>query len=243
MIQPDVEGAIGGSGDDGLKGGAPPTELNGEGGDDTIVGTSGADTLEGRAGADSIVPLGGPDAVFAGAGVDLVSARDGEVDAVDCGPDGDHVHADPGDVLLSCEPPPPPDPPAPPAPRIITETITLPSRVGFDLAYTFTATRKATVLRNLAAEVEPGARLTASCRTRRGGRCTRTRDLTRSSASASVRLRGFEGKRLPVGAKLAIRVTKDGSVGVLKTLTIRRRRAPSLRTLCVPPGATVPSAC
>jgi hypothetical protein len=56
-------------------------------------------------------------------------------------------------------------------------------------------------------------------------------------------MRGFEGKRLPVGAKLTIRVTKEGRIGAVKTLTIRKRKAPSIRTLCIPPGATRPSAC
>jgi len=89
--------------------------------------------------------------------------------------------------------------------------------------------------------VEPGARVTAMCRTKTNKRCTRTRDLARTAAS--VRLKGFEGKRLPVGAKLTVRVTKEGMIGAVKTLTIRRRKAPSLKTLCLPPGATSPSPC
>jgi hypothetical protein len=72
-------------------------------------------------------------------------------------------------------------------------------------------------------------------------RCTRTRDLARTAAS--VRLKGFEGKRLPVGARLTVRATKDGAIGVVKTLTVRKGKAPSLKTLCIPPGATRPSAC
>ena len=46
-----------------------------------------------------------------------------------------------------------------------------------------------------------------------------------------------------MGAKLTIRITKDGMIGAVKTLTIRRRKAPSVKTLCLPPGATRPSAC
>jgi hypothetical protein len=114
--------------------------------------------------------------------------------------------------------------------------------VLFDLAYTFGATRRATTLRNLAVETEPGARVTASCRAK-GKRCKGTRDFARATAAVSRRLRGFEGKRLPVGAKLTIQVTKSGTIGAVKTLTIRRRKAPALKTLCLPPGATRPSAC
>lgn len=235
-----VETVVGGSGNDDMKGGADPITLRGGPGDDKLTGGPSAETLDGGDGADTLDALGGWDTVLAGAGVDTVEARDGAADTVDCGPDSDSAGADAVDSVTSCG-----TDPGPPAPTVITNTVTttLPSRVGFDLAYTFAATRRATVLRDLIAEIESGARLTASCRTRRGGRCTRTRDLTRAGASASVRLRGFEGKRLPVGAKLTLRATKDASIGVVKTLTIRKRKAPSVRTLCLPPGATRPSAC
>ena len=32
-------------------------------------------------------------------------------------------------------------------------------------------------------------------------------------------------------------------IGAVKTLTIRKRKAPTLKTLCIPVGATSPSAC
>ena len=51
------------------------------------------------------------------------------------------------------------------------------------------------------------------------------------------------GKSLPVGARLTIQVTKAGMIGVRKTLTTSGRKAPAVRTLCVPPGASGPSAC
>jgi hypothetical protein len=57
------------------------------------------------------------------------------------------------------------------------------------------------------------------------------------------RLKAFEGKRLPVGAKLTVQVTENGMIGVVKTLTIRNRKSPSVRTLCIPPGSTRPSTC
>jgi hypothetical protein len=245
MVQPDVEGAVGGSGDDVLKPSAAPTRLNGGGGDDSLVGTQGADMIEGGDGADSIVPLAGMDSVFAGAGIDHVGVRDGEVDTVDCGADPDHAVADSVDALTSCEPPPPSAPVVETVVERVVEReqIVTPSRVLFDLAYTFSAGRRVTTLRNVEVDAEPGSRLTASCRTSRGRRCRGTRDLARASASTALRLRGFENKRLPVGAKLTIQVTKDGAIGAVKTLTIRRRRAPSVRTLCLPPGAARPVAC
>jgi hypothetical protein len=42
---------------------------------------------------------------------------------------------------------------------------------------------------------------------------------------------------------LQIRATKPNMVGAVKTVTIRKRKAPSVKTLCLPPGATRPAAC
>jgi hypothetical protein len=46
-----------------------------------------------------------------------------------------------------------------------------------------------------------------------------------------------------VGSKIQVRAAKDGMIGVIKTLTVRRRKSPSVKTLCVPPGASSPTAC
>jgi hypothetical protein len=241
------ERAIGGSGDDELfatgsyavtlegrggvdeiTGAAEGDSLYGGDGGDLITGAEGDDLLDGGDGGDTFRPNDGEDDVLGGAGFDFVDALDGFADDVDCGPDYGAASADAIDAVASCNPPPP----GPPAPTVITNTVTLPSRVLFDLSYTFTATRRGTVLRNLAADLEPGARVSAACRTKKNRRCTRTKDLARGAAS--VRLKGFEGKRLPVGAKLTIRVTKEGMIGVVKTLTIRRRKPPSLKTAVLP---------
>jgi RTX calcium-binding nonapeptide repeat (4 copies) len=221
-----VETVVGGSGNDTMKGGPDPVTLRGAGGDDTLTGTAGTETLIGGDGADTLDALGGSDTVLGGNGADSVEARDGFADIVDCGPDSDTVAADAIDDVTACG-----QEPAPPGPVVIT-TPAPPFRVLFDLAYTFTAGRRGTTLRNLVAGVEPGARLTAACRTKKNKRCTRTKDLARTAAS--VRLKGFEGKRLPVGARLTIRVTKPGAIGVVKTLTIRKRKQPSLKTAALP---------
>jgi hypothetical protein len=233
------DGAEDGSAEDGAAGSRDEIDtvesVTGGGGADELRGNALANRLDGGPGDDTLNAFSGQDTVLGGAGVDNIQARDGAADSVDCGPDEDAATTDAIDSRVNCDPPPP----DPPAPTIVT--VTLPSRVLFDLSYTFTAGRRGTTLRNLATDVEPGARVTATCRTKRNKRCTRTRDLARTAAS--VRMRGFEGKRLPVGAKLTIRVTKEGRIGAVKTLTIRKRKAPSIRTLCIPPGATRPSAC
>jgi hypothetical protein len=223
----DIERVIGGSGADDLRGRPAPDYLSGGPGDDVLNA------------------LGGADTVLAGPGFDNVEARDGAADSVDCGADPDVFAADSIDTLANCDAPPPPPPP-PPETIIITQPgppqPAPPVRVLADLGYTFAAGRRSTVLRNLTLEAETGARVTASCRAK-GKTCRGTRDLSRARASRELRLRGFEGKPLPVGAKLTIQLTKDGMIGVVKTLTIRRRKAPSVKTLCIPPGAAGPTAC
>ena len=229
-----VETVVGGSGNDTMKAGTDAITFRGGAGDDRLTGSPGVETLIGGDGADAIDALAGSDTVLAGAGADTVEARDGAQDVVDCGPDSDTANVDAIDEITSCGQEPPPA-------TIFVPTPAAPSRVLFDLTYTFAAARRGTTLRNLTADVEPGARVAATCRTKKNRRCTRTKDLARTARS--LRLKGFEGKRLPVGAKLTVRVTKDGMIGAVKTLTIRKRKAPSLKTLCIPPGAARPSLC
>jgi hypothetical protein len=236
-IGSDVEEVVGGSGDDVLTAGPAAITLRGAGGSDNLLGGPLGDLLDGGPGADSINPAAGADDVLAGAGIDNVETRDGETDTVDCGPDGDNARTDAGDNVANCQAP------APVVQRVVeTRTVTTPSRVLVDLAYTFIATRRVTKLTNIDLEVERGATVTVKCRAK-GKRCKGARDLTRAAAAAKVRLRGIEGKRLPAGAKLTIRVTKTGRIGVLKTLTVRKRRAPSVTTRCIAPGATRPGSC
>ena len=86
QIMPDVEGAIGGNGNDLLKGDSSPNVLLGGPGDDQIQGHGGADELGGDAGADSLeggddfdVLDGGPDDdyLFGGFGGDSYEGGDG----------------------------------------------------------------------------------------------------------------------------------------------------------------------
>jgi len=91
--------------------------------------------------------------------------------------------------------------------------------------------------------VEPGASVTAKCRTKAGRRCKRTKDYRKAAAPLKLRLTSFEGKALPVGAKLTIQLTKPGMTGSVRVLTIRKRKKPSTVTRCLPPGTTRPAAC
>jgi hypothetical protein len=50
-------------------------------------------------------------------------------------------------------------------------------------------------------------------------------------------------KPLKVGTQITITATAPGTIGAVKTLTIRSRRAPAVKTRCLPPGSTRPAAC
>lgn len=117
-------------GNDSLTTGDAGNLLFGGAGDDTLTGGDGADQIFGDAGEDEIDPGAGKDDVFGGADADTITAKDGEVDQINCGAATDTVTADLTDKKLSCEvggdlqfapPPAPQDPPAgdqpvPPAP-------------------------------------------------------------------------------------------------------------------------------
>jgi Ca2+-binding RTX toxin-like protein len=90
----DVEGVLGGEGDDELIGSSVNNSLLGNGGHDWVVGHGGNDSLIGGAGMDG---LNGND------GDDDISARDGEFDAVDCGNGVDSALVDMMDALTGCE--------------------------------------------------------------------------------------------------------------------------------------------
>jgi len=81
----------GGSGDDG---GAPTSEnlqhhgLRGEGGENQVYGEDGADTIDAQTPVDL---AGAPEQIFGGNGNDTITAADGLLDVIDCGPDQDTV--------------------------------------------------------------------------------------------------------------------------------------------------------
>jgi hypothetical protein len=65
----------------------------------------------------------------------------------------------------------------------------------------------------------------------------------RRHAAGSVTLKPWLRRRLRVGTVLTATVSKPGFVGMVKTLTIRRSKAPLVATSCLAPGAKKPSRC
>lgn len=51
--------------------------------------------------------------------------------------------------------------------------------------------------------------------------------------SGAISLMRFARRSLRVGTKVSVRVTKPGSLGVVKTLTVRKRKRPAIRTTCL----------
>ncbi|HEY6758950.1 MAG TPA: hypothetical protein VI318_05645 [Baekduia sp.] len=77
--------------------------LRGLAGDDKLDGGAGRDRLEGGAGKDTLIGGSGRDVLDGGSGNDTISARDGEVDTIRCGPGKDQVTADRNDKVSGCE--------------------------------------------------------------------------------------------------------------------------------------------
>jgi hypothetical protein len=71
---------------------------------DVLNGRGGNDVISGRAGADRLFGGPGRDFVLGGAGNDRIVVRDGQPDAVSCGPGVDRVTSDARDVIApDCE--------------------------------------------------------------------------------------------------------------------------------------------
>jgi hypothetical protein len=56
--------------------------------------------------------------------------------------------------------------------------------------------------------------------------------------------RRLRGRWFKTGARLTVTVTKPGAfIGAVKTLTVAKKRTPSIGTRCLPPGATKSVGC
>jgi dienelactone hydrolase len=88
---------------DKLRGTAVGDSLRGRGGRDVLRGKRGRDCLSGGRGGDRL--KGGPDAdrLRGGRGRDQVDAKDGDRDAVRCGPGDDRAKVDRRDMVRGCE--------------------------------------------------------------------------------------------------------------------------------------------
>jgi serralysin len=93
-----IENAVGGGGNDAIKGNALDNVLTGNGGNDTITGADGDDTLLGGLGADTLRGDNGDDALSGGDGNDTLVGGAGD-DVLDGGTGGDSMTGGTGDDL------------------------------------------------------------------------------------------------------------------------------------------------
>jgi hypothetical protein len=113
-------------------------------------------------------------------------------------------------------------------------------RLVVTVGFTYSARRRTTRLKSLTVKDMPRGG-TVSARCARG--CSRTSLVKSNVTSSKVSLSALVKKPLKVGTKITITATAPGTIGAVKTLTIRSHRAPAVKTRCLPPGATRPAAC
>lgn len=142
------------------------------------------------------------------------------------------------------DPPPVVVQPAPvPVPILVPPTYA-PKRLLVDLRPNAKAGRTSTVFKDLTVRGVPaGATVTATC----AKGCKRT-SLSFKNVAGTVSLRPFFAKRakqgtLAVGTKIRVVVSAPNMIAAVKTLTVRARKAPTVATRCLPPGATAETLC
>ena len=128
-----------------------------------------------------------------------------------------------------------PPTPSPPALR----------RVKVKLALIAKAFGQFTKLSKLQLQKVPrGSKVVATCKVA-GKKCADKagRKFSKKRASGTVSLGAYLNQKFAPGTKIAITVTNPGFIGELKTLTIRKGKAPRLTTKCLAPGKKKPVAC
>jgi len=198
-VGPDVEGVIGGSGDDVITGSAGDHSLYGGDGDDRIVDTGGEDLLDG------------------GDGDDVLLAADGAADSVECGLGEDEVEFDEIDALSDeCELPSDPEP-TPTATPVATATAT-PSTPALPQRPPTTTPRDT---------VAPAATLRAPARAR--ARTMRSRGVTLTLTCGELCRASFELKAVAATARTLERRRVSGARGVMARGSLRLGGPPTRR--------------
>jgi hypothetical protein len=123
-----------------------------------------------------------------------------------------------------------------------------PSKITITLPFTFSSSSaRATKFTQLKlAGVPTGATVTVSCLSRSCPAALlhkrHKRALVLRNQHGTVDLKRVISKPLRAGTQLEILVTKKGSVGAVKIITINKRKAPTIATRCLKPGAKKPTA-
>jgi hypothetical protein len=119
-----------------------------------------------------------------------------------------------------------------------------PPVITVTLPFTFSSSSaKATKFTHLKiAGVPAGATVKVTCLSRVCPATLAHKPLVLRKQHGTVDLKRIIAKPLRAGTKLEVLVTKAGSVGAVKLITINRRKAPTIVTRCLKPGAKKPTA-
>jgi hypothetical protein len=113
-------------------------------------------------------------------------------------------------------------------------------RLVITVGFTYKAGRRTTRLKSLTVKDMPrGGTVRATC----PHGCSRKSLVKSGVKSSKVSLSALVRKPLRVGTRITITATAEGTIGAVKTLTIRSRHAPAVKTRCLQPGAAKPSSC
>ena len=163
-------------------------------------------------------------------------------------------------VVVSAPPPAPPPPPPPvvappapppaalpvaPAPVAPLGPVAAPPLPRLGASVSFTARARGPYTELVALAVRParaGWTVRVGCSGRSCPVRTTVRRVTRNASKLDLASL-VRGRRLRAGSRLEVRVTKPGSIGVVRRLTIREGRGPRSESLCLAPGASRPAAC
>lgn len=127
---------------------------------------------------------------------------------------------------VAATPAPTPVAPAPPAPTPTPTPAAPKTKLDVSLSYFMRATKRSTRFTTLSLKNVPaGATITVKC----AGGCPR-KSATITGKRGTVALTAFRNRTLRAGAKLTIEVTKPGTIGTAKVVTIRASKRPTIVT-------------
>jgi hemolysin type calcium-binding protein len=255
-VEVDVEDVDGGAAGDTITGSAAANRLRGMSGDDTLTGGDGNDEIDGGPGNDVIDAGRGTDTVNGGDGDDTIGALDGVADTITCGNGTDTVQADAQDSLAAdcADSIVPSGGPAPavcvptgpdrPANGIDEDCSGRDARLRRNRAHitnvwvSFTDYTVVSALRFT--DLPRGARVRVSCR---GRGCPFKRKLVKVENRRANATKLFSGARLALGTRVEVRITARDTMGKVVRYTMRSRKIPAKRTLCLTPGKSRPGRC
>ena len=107
----------------------------------------------------------------------------------------------------------------------------------------FTGFARYTVVDMLRVRNAPaGARVKVTCKGRGCPKRSQSRKLSKRVALLSIQ-KPFKRRRLGIGARIEVSITKPNHIGRVVRFTMRRRNVPTSASLCLPPGAKKATEC